>query len=145
MPNVSKSALVPYVDREMFTLVDHVELYPEFLPWCRSTQVHSREPEGVSASIEIAKAGVNETFTTRNTLVAHERIELELLDGPFSHLNGLWTFASLGDKGSRVQFDVDYEFSNVIIQILLAPSFESIVNSIVDAFVVRAGQVYGAR
>lgn len=145
MPVVSRNALVPYASHEIYALVDAIEEYPRFLPWCRTTTVHSRSVAEVEATLEIQKAGINQEFSTRNSMTVGEHIEIELLDGPFDYLNGNWHFKALGNSGSKVQFDVSYQFSNPFFEMLLATSFEGIVTSLVDAFVHRAENVYGRR
>ena len=145
MPHVSRSACVPFTAPDMFGLVADVERYPRFLPWCRSATVHSRTPTEVTASLEIARGPIRKSFTTRNRMAAPERIDLELVDGPFSHLDGRWSFEETASQGCRVGLDVRFEISNRLLARVLAPLFEEIAGTMVDAFCRRARQVYGSR
>lgn len=142
MANIKRSALVPYSAEQMFALVDDIGAYAEFLPWCRHATVHSRTTDSVEASIEIAKGALNKAFRTRNILHASEQIEMQLIDGPFKHLHGYWRFDPLNDKACKVSLDLDYEFSNKVMGLAIAPIFNQIANTLVDSFVQRAKQYY---
>ena len=145
MPSIRKHALVPYTAQEIFELVDDVARYAEFLPWCRRSDEQFRNETQVDATLEIALAGISERFSTRNQRVVGDSITMSLLDGPFRSLNGVWSFTDFDSLGSKVELALEYEFSNAMVQLLLAPSFESITGTLVDAFVRRAEQVYGRR
>ncbi len=145
MPAIHKHALVPHSARELFDLVDDVSLYAEFLPWCRKSVELARNETQVDAKLEIAVAGISEGFSTRNRRVVGRSITMSLLDGPFRVLKGAWTFTDFDNLGAKVELALEYEFSNSVVQLLLAPSFESITGSLVDAFVRRAEDVYGRR
>ncbi len=144
MTIITRSALVPYSPDQMFDLVNDVEAYPSFLPWCRHSQIISRSDTEVLACLDLAKGGVHHVFTTRNTIKPGESIDITLVDGPFQHLEGRWQFIMIGDdQGCRVQLDMDFEFSNRIISIALGPVFTQISGSLVDAFCTRAQEIYG--
>ncbi len=143
MRSVKRSALVPYKAQQMFGLVDDVAAYPEFLPWCHSAEVHSRSDEVVEATLELQKGVVSKTFTTRNSRREFESIDLALLGGPFKHLRGGWRFKDLGDEGSKVSFDLEFEFESRLTDMLFGSFFEEICNSLIDAFSRRAAAVYG--
>lgn len=143
MPNIHKSALVPYSATQMFALVDDIESYQQFLPWCRNSQVLSRGADEVRATIEIAHGSLRKAFTTRNRLQPGKMIEMRLEKGPFRHLEGFWRFDTLGESASKVSFDLDFEFSNRLVGLAMGPVFSQIANSLVDAFGKRAVQVYG--
>lgn len=145
MTTLSRSALVPYEPHEMYALVNEIERYPEFLPWCRSTQVHERKEDEVRATIELAKGSVRKSFTTRNRMQAGKMIEIGLIDGPFSHLHGFWRFDRLGEGACKVSLDMEFDFSNRLMGLAVGPVFGQIVISLVDAFVKRAREVYGPR
>ena len=145
MSSVRRSALVPYTAREMYALVDDIEAYPEFLPWCRSAVVHERSDELVKATLELHRSGLSKMFTTRNVMVAHETIVIELLDGPFNYLDGRWVFHELSSDASKVEFKVDFEFYNPILQLLLGPFFKETCSELVDSFRLRAETGYGRR
>lgn len=144
MTIITRSALVLYSPDQMFDLVNDVESYPSFLPWCRSSTVISKSPEEIIASLDLAKGGIHHVFTTRNRLIHDESIEIALVDGPFQHLEGLWQFAMIGDnQGCRITLSMDFEFSNRIISMALGPIFTQISGSLVDAFCERAQDIYG--
>lgn len=143
MTRIQKSALVPYSNVEMFQLVSQIETYPDFLPWCKEAKILSRQGTDVVASITMGGKGLEKSFTTNNTLLEHRSIEMRLREGPFSHLHGLWEFQSLAGKGCRVSLDMEFEISNPLLRVSLKPVFTKIVNSLVDAFVKRANELYG--
>ena len=157
MNRVQRSVLVPYSDRQMFALVRDVQRYPEFLPWCPSSQVRSldagpslsdpnapREAQQVEARVDIAYLGVRTHFTTRNTNHDPSHIELRLADGPFRSLQGRWTFIALGASACKVSLELEYDFSVGLLGRAIAPVFERVTNSLVDAFAARAESLYGA-
>lgn len=143
MPTISKTALVPYSAAQMYRLVDDIPAYPDFLPWCGGACEHSRNDDEVRASIEIAYGAIHKPFTTLNRLQKDKMIEVSLVDGPFKHLHGFWRFEALDEKACKVSFDMEYEFSNRLVSMALGPAFSHIANSMMDAFVKRAGEVYG--
>jgi len=145
MRKVNRSALVPYSAREMFVLVDDVDAYPAFLPWCRSAEVHDRTETTVNATLELQKGGVSNKFTTRNERHEFEAIDISLLGGPFRHLQGGWTFSDLGDDGSKVTLKLDFEFESMFVEMMFGAFFEDTCNSLVDAFTRRATEVFGRR
>jgi ribosome-associated toxin RatA of RatAB toxin-antitoxin module len=145
MPEVVKSVLVAYSPEEMFTLVDGVEEYPRFLPWCGGSELHLRDPDITEATIHIQYMQVKQHFSTRNAKRFPELMELRLKDGPFRQLEGEWRFKALGDTACKIEFRLRYEFSSALLAKLLGPVFGHIANTLVDAFVRRAEDVYGIR
>ena len=145
MTTINKSALVPYSPAEMFALVDDIDAYPEFLPGCRRTQVHSRSDDEVRATIELSMGGVEKAFTTCNRSQQNKMIEVRLIEGPFKHLNGFWRFDALGEDGCKVSFDLEFEFASRVLGAVVGPVFSQIAHSLVDSFMKRALQVYGKR
>jgi ribosome-associated toxin RatA of RatAB toxin-antitoxin module len=143
MRRVQRSALVQYSAAQMFALVDGIESYPEFLPWCGSSEIHSREGDTVEATLSLRRGDISKHFRTRNTASAKEAIDMQLVDGPFRHLSGRWTFAQLGTSGSKVALDIEFEFANPVIDTLFGSFFEDTCNSLVDAFTRRADDVFG--
>jgi len=129
----------------MFRLVDDVDSYAEFLPWCNQSEVLSRSDDTVEATLELHQGAVSKSFTTRNTLRTDEAIDLELLGGPFRHLAGGWKFQSLGAGGSKVSLELEFEFEGRMIDMMFGAFFEETCNSLVDAFTRRAADVYGER
>ncbi|MEE9492954.1 MAG: type II toxin-antitoxin system RatA family toxin [Gammaproteobacteria bacterium] len=145
MTTINKSVLIPYSPTEMFELVNAIEIYPEFLPWCKRTKVLSRDNEEVKAAITLSKSGVEKTFTTSNRIQPGKMIEMKLIEGPFKRLGGFWRFDPLGDEGCKVSLDMEFEFSNRILDRVIGPVFSQIANSLVDSFHKRAVEVYGKR
>ena len=144
MRKVSRSALVPYSADDMYALVEHVDAYPDFLPWCNDVEVHFREGNVVEATLELHKGKLSKRFRTRNTMHPRTSMELDLVGGPFRHLSGGWTFTPLGDAGSKVALDLEFEFDSRALDLLIGAFFEDTCNSLVDAFTKRAAEVYGA-
>ncbi len=145
MTTISRSALVPYTPAEMFTLVDNIEDYPQFLPWCNTAIVLSRNEDEVRASLELSRGGIQKCFSTCNRLQRNKMIEMRLVEGPFSRLEGFWRFDPMGENACRVSLDLDFEFSNRLVSLALGPIFNQIANSLVDAFCERAMDVFGRR
>lgn len=143
MPAISKSALVPYSPEQMFQIVDDVNAYPQFLPWCGGAQVLERNADEVRASVEIAHSGIHKSFTTLNRLQKGKMIEMQLVDGPFKHLHGFWRFDALGEEGCKVSLDLDYEFSNKLLGLAIGKVFSQIADSLVESFCKRAEALYG--
>lgn len=148
MKQVSKSVLLWYSPREMYELVTRVEAYPQFLPWCDSAHVVERHEDGVTARLGLHYMGVRQTFTTRNTERPGESVAVQLVDGPFSLLEGTWRFKPLGNApqaACKIEFDLRYAFSGKALEAVISPVFDRIANTFVDSFVRRAEVVYGAR
>ena len=145
MRSVNRSALVPYTASDMFALVADVESYPDFLPWCSDVEVHYREGNVVEATLELHKGKISRRFRTRNTMTPDERMDLALVGGPFRHLAGAWSFKQLGEHGSKVSLEMDFEFDSRTLDVMIGRYFEDICNQLVDAFTQRADQVLGRR
>lgn len=147
MKTIQKSVLLWHSAHEMFALVTDVQHYPEFLPWCDHSEVMEREAGGMVAKVGLSIGGLRHSFTTRNTHVEDRQVMLRLVDGPFSQLEGCWDFTPLGDGSQRackVEFRMTYGFSSATLAKLVGPVFDKIAASMVDAFVRRADEVYGA-
>jgi len=143
MHKVQRSVLVPHSAAQMFDLVADVEKYPEFMPWCGGAEVRSRDEHGMLASVTISLAGLRQRFTTRNTHDYPRRIDLELVDGPFSALVGHWEFQALADDACKVLFTLEYAFSSRTLEALVGPVFNRIASSFIDSFTKRAQACYG--
>lgn len=143
MTTISKSALVPYSPQQMFQLVDDIEAYAEFLPWCGKAMETFRNEKKVEASLLISYGGLNKAFATQNINTTYEKIEMHLLDGPFKNLDGIWLFEPLGESACKISLNLDFEFSSKIISVTLGPVFSKIANTLVDAFIKRADSIYG--
>ena len=144
MATVKKSALVLYSAAEMYALVNDIEAYPQFLPWCRSTHVLMCGEDELRATIEMAKGGVHKSFTTFNRMQKHKMIDIRLLEGPFKRLEGYWRFEPLRADACKVSLDLEFEFSQLL-RVAIEPVFKQIANSLVDAFCKRAVDLYGKR
>lgn len=144
MAVVKKSALVPYSAGQMFDLVYDVGSYPQFLPWCSRTEVISETAEQICGLIEVARLGIHQTFSTCNRFERPQRMEISLLDGPFRRLHGGWRFTPLREDASKVELELDFEFSGRLIDKAFGPVFNQIANTLVDAFCRRAEDVYRA-
>ncbi len=143
MADVKKSVLIAYAADRMFDLVDDVSRYPEFLPWCAAANVTPVDDEKVKASVTISYHGVKQSFTTQNTRRRPHQIEMRLVDGPFRTLDGCWRFITLNERACKIEFSLHYEFSGKLLEKLVGPVFGYIANSLVEAFLRRAEQVYG--
>jgi len=147
MKTVHKSVLIWYSPQEMYELVIGVADYPKFLPWCDQARVIEEHAGGVTAEVGIAFSGIHQTFTTRNEHVPGREVAMQLVKGPFSSLHGSWTFTPVGEgkqRACKVGLTLEYGFSNAVLGRLVGPVFDKIAASLVDAFVKRAEQVYGA-
>lgn len=142
MAQVSKTVLVEFSTGQMFELVDRVEDYPLFLPWCGGTELHRRDEQTTVATLTIDYMGVKQSFTTENEKIAPTEMLINLREGPFSHLRGHWRFKPLGETACRVDFEMIYSFSSKLLESVLTPVFNHIANTFVDAFVRRAEEVY---
>ena len=145
MPTIQRSSVVAFSPQQMYELVHDVERYPEFLPWCQSTQVHSRTEDEQVASISMSKGPLRQTFTTRNPLIAGEQLEVYLVKGPFKRLQGRWRFEPAGQSGCKVSLSLEFEFSNRLLAATIGPVFAQITRSMMDAFIKRARSVYGVK
>lgn len=146
MKTVNKSVLIWYTPHEMYDLVTDVKRYSEFLPWCEATRILEEHGDGMTAQVAIAFGGVRQTFTTRNVHTIGSQVNIELLDGPFSHLEGQWRFLPLGDgsqRASKVDLVINYRLNSSTLGKLAAPAISKIATDLVGAFVKRAEQVYG--
>ncbi len=142
MVTVNRSALVSFSPEQMFDLVDAVEDYPAFLPWCAGAEVTHRDAAITRAAIRINYHGIKQAFATENRKQYPEMMTLRLVEGPFRKLDGEWRFTRLGAEGCRVDFRLDYEFSGKLLEKLVGPVFGYIAGTMVDSFLKRADQVY---
>ncbi|NRA72945.1 MAG: SRPBCC family protein [Gammaproteobacteria bacterium] len=143
MAQVNRSALVMYSAAQMYDLVNDVAAYPQFLPGCVSSKIIALQDNVMTASVEVAKAGIRKTFTTTNTLFSNERIDMALLDGPFKKLQGGWQFVELDEQACKIVLALDFEFSSKLVELAFGKVFTELVNNMVKAFTQRAKVVYG--
>jgi ribosome-associated toxin RatA of RatAB toxin-antitoxin module len=143
MTTIHRSALVPYSAHQMFELVADIPSYPKFLPWCGGARIVSTQGDEVIAAIDIAYSGVHRTFSTRNLLQRDKMMEIQLLEGPFSYLQGFWQFKALDEQTSKISLDLEFDVANRIVGLALTPVFSNIANQLVDRFHRRATELYG--
>jgi ribosome-associated toxin RatA of RatAB toxin-antitoxin module len=139
---IARSAIVEHSAAEMYALVEDIEAYPQFLPWCVAAEVLERKPGSTRATLTVGVGGLRHSFTTRNENRPGEAIDMHLVEGPFRRFAGEWRFAPLSPRACRIEFSLQYEFSSRTLGRLLSPLFDGIADSMVDAFVRRAAQVY---
>ncbi|MFU8797348.1 MAG: type II toxin-antitoxin system RatA family toxin [Gammaproteobacteria bacterium] len=147
MPIIHRSLLVPYTVSQMYTLVNHIEAYPEFLPWCKSSHILSLTEDEVRARLVLAHSGFEKSFDTCNRLQKDKMIEIRLLNGPFRILEGFWKFEQVEQDNRQnmcqVTLDLEFEFISKLVGLMIGPLFHPAVNTLVDAFSKRAITVYG--
>ena len=141
MSVIEKSVLVRHSARRMYELVADVESYPDFLPWCGGARVVARDASGVTAEIDIRFKGLKQSFTTRNVETPFERIDVQLVKGPFSRLEGDWHFTPLAEDSCKVELRLAYKFDNFLLERLVGPVFHVIGSTMVDRFTRRADSI----
>ena len=134
---------MPYSAEQMFQLVNDIDKYPEFLPWCHQAAVLSRDDKQIKATLVLAKGGLEKSFTTVNSLDAPKQMIMELVDGPFKHLKGIWDFHAIGENECQVELDLEFQFSSKMIALMFGPFFQQAASMLVESFVARADDVYG--
>lgn len=142
MAQVQKTVLIHHSASRMYALVDDVKKYPEFLPWCGGVDLIKRDDASTVATLHIDYHGLHQQFTTENLKTFPSLMEIKLKDGPFKHLEGVWRFIELNENACKIEFMLNYEFANIIIEKIISPVFSHIANTFVDGFVARADVVY---
>ena len=140
MFTIKKQAIVFHNKERMFELVDQVEDYPTFLPWCGETEVLARDKDITRARIDIRFKGIKQSFTTENHKKFPHKMIINLIDGPFKKLEGEWRFIEIEEGSSRIELELHYEFKNFILEKLISPAFSVIANTFIDSFVVKANK-----
>ncbi len=140
MQTISRSALVEHSAGEMYALVCDIEQYPAFLPWCGAATVKEASATHQVASVSISRMAQKSTFTTRNALIQDQRIDMQLLEGPFRKLKGTWLFKPLSEAACKIELEVEFEFSNAVVAKMFMPAFEKACNTVMDSFIQRARQ-----
>ena len=143
MANVQKSLLIQHSAQRMYDLVNDIEKYPEFLPWCGGVEIYQSTPELMEAKININFKGVKQYFHTKNFQKAPTNIDMTFVSGPFKKFEGHWIFTSLAEDACKIEFSLHYEFSNFVLDKLIGPVFSVIANTFVNGFVKRANDLYG--
>lgn len=142
MAKIQKTVLVLHTAAQMFDLVDDVNRYTEFLPWCGGVEVHKQDEASTMATIHIDFHGLKQKFTTENAKTRPSTMTMHLKDGPFKSFDGLWQFTELNKTACKIEFSLEYEFSSTILEKIIAPVFSHIADTFVDGFVKRADDVY---
>jgi ribosome-associated toxin RatA of RatAB toxin-antitoxin module len=139
---VTKCAEVPYTAEQMYLLVNDIEAYPEFLPWCADARVYNRTEKNLKASVSLAAGKIRQTFSTENTMQFGKRIDVKLINGPFKYLSGYWEFVDIGDSRCQIKLNIEFEFKNKLLKLTLKSFFNQFIDSLVGAFTGRARVKY---
>lgn len=142
MTEIERSALMPYPARVMYDIVNDVEHYPEFLPWCGATRIEHQDEHSMVAAILMRAAGLNHWFKTGNSMVPGERIDISLLEGPFSKLDGSWRFTPINSDGCKIELVLNFEIKHNLARAIIAPAFSRIANTLVESFCNRARDLH---
>ncbi len=142
---IDRSALLGHDAAEIYALVDDVESYPRFLPWCDGAQVRLQGGLRSTATIHINFHGIRQQFTTENVSEPSGAISMKLVSGPFRRLQGQWRFTPLGDQACKVEFHLEYEIASRVLERAIGPVFQHIANTLMDAFSARADELYARR
>jgi ribosome-associated toxin RatA of RatAB toxin-antitoxin module len=143
MTRVQRSALLPYPADRLFHLVNDIESYPSYMEGCVGAQILHRDAQTIDARLDLARGGIQQSFSTRNRLLVPEAIELELLEGPFETFRGRWQFQALGDKACKLSLDLEFSFINGVLGAAAGKLFDSVTANLVDALSRRARDLYG--
>lgn len=143
MYTINRSALVTYSDKQMYDLINDIDSYQQFLPWCGDSRIIEATEAHITGAVTIAFKGIHKTFITRNTLVPYSEIRMQLVDGPFNRLSGSWRFKALNPAACKISLDLEFGFANRVVGKVLGPVFATIADSMVESFCARAEVVYG--
>jgi len=143
MHTLKRSAIVPHTQRQMFELVNGIEEYPRFLPWCHASRIITRSDKEIVAELDVVWKGIHKSFTTRNCLYPYERTDIKLVNGPLQHLDGIWHFHALNEQACKITLDLEFAFTGHFIDRLFQPVFQHIATTLVDAFCQHAREIYG--
>ncbi len=143
MQKITRSALVQYSSQQMFELVEDINSYKQFVPYCQDSKILEKQLDQVTAQLVVAKSGIAKSFTTINSLHPHQLIKMALVDGPFSHLSGTWKFIPLSPSACKIELDIEFDFSNKLTSLAFSKIFNKLISSMVSAFTERAEKVYG--
>ena len=143
MKRVARSAIVEHAAAAVYAIVEDIEAYPEFLPWCYAAKVHERRPEHTIATLTVGMRAIRQSFTTENANHPGEGIDLRLVKGPFRKFAAAWRFTPLGEHAAKIEFSMEYEFSSRVVGKVLEPLFDNIADTMVSAFSRRADELYG--
>jgi ribosome-associated toxin RatA of RatAB toxin-antitoxin module len=145
MKRITRSAIVGHDVHKVYALVERIEDYPRFLPWCVRAEVHERSLGSARATLTVGVRGLRQSFTTQNVNRRDESIDMRLVHGPFRHFSAVWRFKALAPGACTIEFSLEYQFSNRALGKVLEPLFDNIADTMVDAFTRRADELYGPR
>lgn len=143
VPTIKREMIVPYSAEAMFKLVNQIETYPQFLPWCRHARILEQNAQQIKATLVLAKGGLHKAFTTCNQLTPYHSIAISLIDGPFKRLEGHWQFDALNQQECHIHFELSFEFSTKLLSLMFGPVFQQATNTLVDSFQQEANKRYG--
>ena len=143
VPTIKREMIVPYSAEAMFKLINQIENYPQFLPWCRHARILEQNAQEIKATLVLAKGGLHKAFTTCNHLTPYHRIAISLIDGPFKQLEGQWQFDAINAQECHIHFELSFEFSTKLLALMFGPVFQQATNTLVDAFQQEANKRYG--
>lgn len=143
MIEIRRSALVKYSPAQMFELVNEVEAYPTRFQWCVGAEILERQENVLVARLDVKFAGFRQSFTTRNTIDPPQRLHMDLVDGPFRTLDGLWEFKALGEDGCKISFALDFDYAGRLGGAAMKLGFQGLAGRMVDDFCREAERVYG--
>lgn len=143
MTSISRTALLPYTAQQVFDLVNDIESYPSYMQGCSQARVLSRGDNWVEAELVLAQGNLRQRFSTRNTLIVPERIDMQLLEGPFSKFEGVWQFKCLQGEACKVSLDLNFKLNNKLVNLAAGRLFESVGSRLVDEVSLRAKQCFG--
>jgi ribosome-associated toxin RatA of RatAB toxin-antitoxin module len=142
MKKIDRSAIVEHSAAGMYALVEDIESYPGFLPWCIATRTE-RGAGGTRATLTVGMRGLRQSFTTQNDNRPGESIDMRLVEGPFRRFAARWRFRPLGEGACKIEFSLEYDFASPALAKLLEPLFDHIADTMVDAFTRRAAEIHG--
>jgi len=140
---IARSALLPYAQDNLFTLICDIEAYPQYMDGCVGACVLFSDNDLVEARLDLSKAGIRQSFTTRNRIIRPQRVTMELVEGPFRSLNGLWGFDALDAHACKVSLDLIFEVDGTLANLAAGKLFETVAGSLVDSLCKRAHHLYG--
>ncbi len=145
MTEISKTTVVPYTQKEMYVLVNDIESYPAFLPWCTAAKILTQEKKNLTARLSLELGKIKQSFVTENIMQNGSQIDIRLIEGPFTHLSGCWRFIQENEQCCRIHLYMSFEFKNKILKYTLGKVFYKIMDSLIESFAQRARKIYGNR
>lgn len=143
MKTIIRQATIPYTTEQMYDLINDIARYPEFIPNCIRAEVFKASPTMMEAKLCFKKGPIHQNFTTRNTLTPHQRIHMQLVDGPFKMLQGSWDLQALANSDCHLALKLEFAFKNALLDMSLGPFFQQLGSELVDCFAKRAHVIYG--